>query len=348
MRIEPMKLSKESIERLRELLARPAQRIVILSHTNPDGDAVGSSLAWAEVLRTMGHTVTCIVPNKYPYFLDWMPGIDEVVVFKTDTEGRAARAVAGADILFCLDFNAISRLENLSQTIESNTTAVRVLIDHHLSPGEGFDLAFSYPEASSTCFLVYAIIEAMCGTEAITRSMAELLYVGMMTDTGNFAFSFLTPELFRAVAVLVERGISIPTIHNNVYNAYTEGRARLFGYANISKMEIIQDGTVAYMSLLESEMRRFQFQQGDSEGFVNYALTIKKMKMSAMFLAHRKFIRVSLRSRGDVDVNLFARKYFNGGGHKNAAGGKSFVSREETTAHYIRAVKEFAEEGHPG
>ena len=141
---------------------------------------------------------------------------------------------------------------------------------------------------------------------------------------------------------------SIPEIHNNVYNAYTEGRARLFGYVINRKMEIIQDGTVAYMSLMENEMRRFQFQQGDSEGFVNYALTIKKMKMSAMFLAHRKFIRVSLRSRGDVDVNLFARKYFNGGGHKNAAGGKSFVSMQETIDHYIKSVKEFAQDGHLG
>ena len=342
-----MELSKDHIERLRELLARPAQRIVILSHTNPDGDAVGSSLAWAEVLRGMGHAVTCIVPNKYPYFLDWMPGIEEVVVFKTDTEGRAARAVSEADILFCLDFNAVSRLENLSETIEANTTAVRVLIDHHLSPDKGFDLAISHPDSSSTCFLVYSIVEALCGTEAITRSMAELLYVGMMTDTGNFAFSFLTPELFRAVAVLVEKGIRIPEIHNSVYNAYTEGRARLFGYAINRKMEVIQDGTVAYMSLLEREMR-FQFQQGDSEGFVNYALTIKKVKMSAMFLAHRKFIRVSLRSRGDVDVNLFARKYFNGGGHKNAAGGKSFVSMQETIDHYVRSVAEFAAEGHLG
>ena len=129
---------------------------------------------------------------------------------------------------------------------------------------------------------------------------------------------------------------------------YTEGRARLFGYAINRKMEVIQDGTVAYMSLLENEMRRFQFQQGDSEGFVNYALTIKKVKMSAMFLAHRKFIRVSLRSRGDVDVNLFARKYFSGGGHKNAAGGKSFVSMQETIDHYVRSVREFADEGHLG
>lgn len=186
------------------------------------------------------------------------------------------------DLLFCLDFNAVSRLEILSDTIEANTTARRVLIDHHLSPDGHFDLSFSYPDSSSTCFLVYSIIEALFGTDAITRQMAEALYVGIMTDTGNFAYSFLTPELFRAVAVLVEKGISIPEIHNNVYNAYTEGRARLFGYVINRKMEIIQDGTVAYMSLMENEMRRFQFQQGDSEGFVNYALTIKKMKMSAM------------------------------------------------------------------
>ncbi|MDE5707898.1 MAG: DHH family phosphoesterase, partial [Alistipes sp.] len=310
-----MNISTEQIDRLRELLARPAQRIVIVSHTNPDGDAVGSSLAWAEALRNMGHSVVCIVPNKYPYFLDWMPGIGEIVIFKNDTEGRAVGAVAEADMIFCLDFNSLSRLEILSDTIAANTTARRVLIDHHLSPDEGFDAMFSYPQSSSTCYLVYRLIEALFGTGAISLPMAEALYVGMMTDTGNFAFSSLTPELFRAVAVLVEQGIHIPTIHNNVYNAYTEGRARLFGYAINRKMQIIEEGTVAYMSLMEHEMRRFQFQQGDSEGFVNYALTIKKMKMSAIFLAHRKFIRVSLRSRGDVDVNLFARRYFNGGGH---------------------------------
>ena len=340
-----MEITHQDTEHLRRLLERSEQRIVILSHTNPDGDAVGSSLAWSTVLRNMGHRVTCIVPNRYPYFLDWMPGIGEIVIFKADEEGRAARAIDEADILFCLDFNAISRLEILSDTIERNTTAKRVLIDHHLAPAPGFDLLFSYPDASSTCFVVYALIERLFGTQAITREMAEGLYVGMMTDTGNFSFSFLTPALYRAVAVLAETGIDIPSLHNNVYNAYTEGRARLFGYAINRKMEVIENGTVAYMSLMEHEMRRFQFQQGDSEGFVNYPLTIKKMKMSAMFLAHRKFIRISLRSRGDVDVNLFARKYFNGGGHRNAAGGKSYVSMEETIARFVESVREFAEEG---
>ena len=207
-------------------------------------------------------------------------------------------------------------------------------------------MQFSYPDSSSTAFVVYSLIERMFGTEQITDKMAACLYVGMMTDTGNFSFSFLTPALYRAVAVLAEKGIDIPAIHNNVYNAYTADRARLFGYAIDRKMEIIHDGTVALMSLKEHEMRRFNFQQGDSEGFVNYALSIKKIRMSVMFLAHRKFIRVSLRSRGEVDVNRFARRYFEGGGHHNAAGGKSFVSMEETIEHFKRAVEEYAREGY--
>lgn len=340
-----MELSRPNIETLREMLAAPARKIVTLSHTNPDGDAVGSSLAWAEALRRLGHEVTCIVPNKYPYYLDWMAGIRDVVIFKHDDAGRAARAVAEADLIFCLDFHSLSRLDALSEVIAANTTAKRVLIDHHLNPSEPFDLMFSYPEASSTCYLLYRIIEELWGTASISKTQAEVLYVGMMTDTGNFSFSFLTPDLFRAVAALVETGIDVPRIYNNVYNSFTEGRARLFGYVINRKMRILRRGTVAHMSLTEEEMRRFWFQQGDSEGFVNYPLTIKKMKMSAIFIEHHDFIRVSLRSRGDVDVNLFAGRYFNGGGHRNAAGGKSFDPMPETIARFERAVDEFAAEG---
>lgn len=339
-----MELQQTHIEQLKTWLGARPMKIVTVSHTNPDGDAIGSSLAWAELLRGMGHTVTSIVPNRHPYFLNWMPHIKEMVIFKFDTE-RALEAIREADMIFCLDFNALSRLEILTDALSENNHARRVLIDHHLSPEEGFDLLFSFPEASSTCFLVYEIIEAMVGVEQITKEMAELLYVGMMTDTGNFAFSTLTPELFRAVAVLLERGIAIPEIHNKVYNSYTAGRARLFGYVINRKMELIHGGRVAYMSLNEQEMRRFGFQQGDSEGFVNYPLTIKKMKMSAMFIEQNGFIRISLRSRGKVDVNLFARKYFNGGGHKNAAGGKSFDPMEVTLRRYEEAVEEFAAEG---
>ncbi len=342
-----MELSKERIESLRELLAPANRKIVIVAHTNPDGDAVGSSLAWAEVLRGMGHEVTCIVPNKYPYFLDWMPGIGQVVVFKNDTAGDAVRAIAEADLLFCLDFNAVSRLEILSDTIEANTTARRVLINHHLSPDGHFDLSFSYPDSSSTCFLVYSIIEALFGTDAITRQMAEALYVGIMTDTGKFAYSFLTPELFRAVAVLVERASASPRYTTTSITPIPKA-------AHDSRLcHQPQDGDHpgrdGGLYVADGERNApFPVPAGRQRGFRELRADDKEVKMSAMFLAHRKFIRVSLRSRGDVDVNLFARKYFNGGGHKNAAGGKSFVSMQETIDHYIKSVKEFAQDGHLG
>ncbi|MBQ2429845.1 MAG: DHH family phosphoesterase [Alistipes sp.] len=340
-----MNISQTNIDLLRELLSKPSQKIVVLSHTNPDGDAVGSSIAWGEALRRLGHTVTCVVPNKYPYYLDWMTGISDVVIFKTDSEGRTAAAVAEADVIFCLDFHSLSRLDALGDMIAANTTAKRVLIDHHLDPSEQFDIMFSHPESSSTCYLVYKIIEALWGAQSVSASQAEVLYVGMMTDTGNFSFSNLTPELYQSLAVLSSTGINIPQIYNNVYNSFTEGRARLFGYTINRKMKLLRKGTVAYMSLTEEEMRRFWFQQGDSEGFVNYPLTIKKMRMSAIFIEHKDFIRISLRSRGAVDVNTFAARYFNGGGHHNAAGGKSFVSMAETIARFEAAVEEYAKEG---
>ena len=340
-----MNISQTNIDLLRELLSKPSQKIVVLSHTNPDGDAVGSSIAWGEALRRLGHTVTCVVPNKYPYYLDWMTGISDVVIFKTDSAGRTAAAVAEADVIFCLDFHSLSRLDALGDMIAANTTAKRVLIDHHLDPSEQFDIMFSHPESSSTCYLVYKIIEALWGAQSVSASQAEVLYVGMMTDTGNFSFSNLTPELYQSLAVLSSTGINIPQIYNNVYNSFTEGRARLFGYTINRKMKLLRKGTVAYMSLTEEEMRRFWFQQGDSEGFVNYPLTIKKMRMSAIFIEHKDFIRISLRSRGAVDVNTFAARYFNGGGHHNAAGGKSFVSMAETIARFEAAVEEYAKEG---
>ncbi|MFI3259205.1 MAG: DHH family phosphoesterase [Rikenellaceae bacterium] len=339
-----MQISTTELTRLREILsAKSGQNIVVIAHTNPDGDALGSTLAWARVLRTMGHSVQCIAPNRYPYFLEWMEGITDYIIHRNDPE-RAQEAIDNSDVIFCMDFNTTSRLEDLGAMIAANTTAKRVLIDHHLSPDPNFEATFSYPEESSTCFVTYSLIEAFVGSEVIDSKTADLLFVGMMTDTGNFSFARLSPELFRAVAVLVERGANIAQINIKVYNSFSEGRARLFGYVINRKMEIIEGGRVAYMSLTEAEMRRFNFQQGDSEGFVNYPLSVGKMQISALFTAHRKFIRVSLRSRTHIDVNLFARKYFNGGGHKNAAGGKSDLSMEETIAKFRKSVREFIKE----
>ena len=339
-----MNFEKNKIEALRELFAVP-KRVVIVGHTNPDGDAIGSSLALAEVLTARGHKVTCALPNNYPYYLKWIPNSERIIIYKNDEQHLTEKALDEAEIIICADMNSLTRADALGEEVAKRNSATRVLIDHHLFPAEGFDIMFSYPDLSSTAFLMYSIIVALYGKEAITPTVATQLYVGIMTDTGNFAFSALTPELFEAVAALSATGIDIPQIYNTVYNSFTEGRAKLFGYAINRKMKTLLGGRVAYMSLTEEEMRRFWFQQGDNEGFVNYPLTIKKMKMSAMFTAQQGFIRVSLRSRGNVDVDTFARRYFNGGGHKNAAGGKSFVSMEETIEHYIKSVNEYHEEG---
>ncbi len=331
---------------LRELISSTTeQNIVIVAHTNPDGDALGSTLAWSLILSRMGHKTTCVAPNNYPYFMGWMQGIENYKNFRHHPE-EVTQAITQADIIFCLDFNTTSRLEKLSEVLESNTTAKKVLIDHHLNPDrESFDIVFSYPEESSACFVLYSVIEATLGIEVIDAQVAELLYTGMMTDTGNFSFAKLSPALYRALAVLSESGVDIPKVNNYVYNSFTQGRAELFGYVLHRKLKFIQGGTVSYMSLTEREMREHGFQQGDSEGFVNYPLTVAKMKVSALFMAQRKFIRVSLRSRGDIDVNLFARKYFEGGGHKNAAGGKSFTTMRETIDYFERCIAEFALSG---
>ncbi len=341
-----MKIPSYKVARLRAMLDENIKKnILIVSHYNPDGDALGSSIAWARMLEDMGHRTVCVVPNKFPYFLNWMPGIERIKVYSEHAD-EVKGAALSADIVCCLDFNTIGRLEGLTEAIEANTHAKKLLIDHHLAPPEGyFDLSFSHPEASSTSYLVYRLIVRLEGTAAVDRDMGTVLYVGMMTDTGNFSFSNLTPDLYRAVAVLVEKGIDIPYINQMVYNSYSEGRVRLLGYALGPKMEIIEKGRAAVISLKESELRRFRFRQGDSEGFVNYPLSIKSVKMSAMLLENHKFIRVSLRSRGDVDVNAFARKYFEGGGHRNAAGGKSMDTMEETIERYKKAVAEFFRDG---
>lgn len=339
-----MKDFLNKIEVLKGHLEGAPKQIAVVTHTNPDGDAIGSSLAWAAILSGMGHSVTCMVPNRYPSFLGWMEGIDKVLIAKENPQ-LCSDAIARAEVVFVMDLNKIDRLDSMTDALVANTTAPRILIDHHLSPPDEYTLQLSYPELCSTAFLTYNIIVALKGVEAITKSVAENLYAGIMTDTGNFAFSSLTPELMRAVAVLLERGLDIPKVNTAVYNSYTADRVRLLGYSLCHKMELLENGRAAYLSLSEREMRRHNFQLGDSEGFVNYPLTIVGVKISAMFIETRKFIRVSLRSRGDaVDVNIFARKYFGGGGHKNAAGGKSFMSLRETIEFYKKAVAEFLAE----
>ena len=337
-----MVVTEEKLNRLREIIGSAPKKIALLCHTNPDGDTIGAALAWRSYLERLGHATCCIAPNRYPYFLEWMTDIGHIGVFKDDVDGRMARFIDEADVIFCMDFNQINRLDRVTDTVTANTTAVRVLVDHHLHPPvDGYAVQFSDTHACSTSYIVYQLLVGLGGTDAIDEAMAESLYVGIMTDTGNFSFSNLTSDVFRAAAVLIDKGVNVPYVNSAVYNNFSEGRMRLLGYMLNDKMVTDYEFGVAYVSLTEEEMRRFGFTQGDSEGFVNYPLSIRGIRMSAMFSQTKHSIRVSLRSRGDVDVNVFARRYFEGGGHRNAAGGRSYVSMEETLANFRIYLREY-------
>ena len=337
-----MVITEQKLDQLRTILGDTPKKIVLLSHTNPDGDTIGAALAWRSYLDRLGHVVRCIAPNRYPYFLEWMTDIGYIGVFKDDADGEMARFISEAEIIFCMDFNQINRLDRVTDTAMANTTATRILIDHHLHPPvDGYAVQFSDTYSCSTSYIVYQLIVALAGEEAIDQAMAEALYVGIMTDTGNFSYSYLTSDLFRAAAVLIDRGVNVPYVNSSVYDNFSEGRMRLLGYMLNDKMVTNYRYGVAYVSLTEEDMRRFNFIQGDSEGFVNYPLSIRGIRMSAMFIQTKHSIRVSLRSRGDIDVNAFARRYFEGGGHRNAAGGRSYVSMDETLKKFQEDLKEY-------
>lgn len=330
-------IDNEKIDQLKQILAVKSQ-ITVVSHVNPDGDAIGSGLAWTRILESMGHRVRFIVPNNYPAFLEWMTDIAYVNVFKIEPESNE-KFIADSNVIFCMDFNQIHRLEGLGAAIEKNTTAPKILIDHHLEPPEIYDLSFSDTSASSTAFLTYRLIESLGITEAISYSIAESLYVGISTDTGNFTFGNLSPELFRAVACLVEKGLNTPALNIAIYNNFSADRMRLMGYVLNEKMTLIKGYRVAYMTLDKEEQLKYNFHQGDSEGFVNLPLSIKDISMSAFFIQTKECVKVSLRSQGDIDVNAMARKYFNGGGHKNAAGGRLNEPLSRVVEIFKEAVK---------
>ena len=330
-------ITQEKINRLQEILAEPKQ-ITVVSHVNPDGDAIGSGLAWTRMLKKQGHAVQFIVPNPHPAFLDWITEINKIHAYKMDPDG-CAHYIAGSEVIFCMDFNQIGRLEKLGEEIDKNKNAAKILIDHHLEPPTIYDLMFSDTTASSTALLTYELIEALGWEKEVDYLAAEALYVGICTDTGNFSFGNLTPELFRTVARLVEKGVNPPKLNIAIYDNHSTERMRLMGYMLNEKMEVLPEYHAACMGLDKEEQKKYHFQPGDSEGFVNLPLSIKNIALTAFFLETKECIKVSLRSQGDIDVNLMARKFYNGGGHKNAAGGKYFGSMNEAVAVFKQALK---------
>jgi bifunctional oligoribonuclease and PAP phosphatase NrnA len=320
-----------------------ASSILITTHTNPDGDAIGSSLGMCHFLKALGkQDVKVMVPNDYPAFLKWLEGTKEVINFEHHPE-IAKKAIESADLIFCLDYNDISRTDKPAEHL-LNSKATKVLIDHHPYPKDQFDFAFSSTETSSTAELVFDFIGQTHGHQFLNRNIAEGLYVGIMTDTGSFSYMCNYAKTYNAVAMLVGQGIVPQKLHSLVYDTYSEGRLRLLGFCLSERLRVFKDYHTAYIYLSEKDLKRFNYRAGDIEGIVNYPLSIKDIKFAVLFREKNGTVRMSLRSKGSFAVNKIASEHFKGGGHKNAAGADSDLSLEQTLKKFEKLLELYKEE----
>ncbi len=332
-------MNKKDNAFLKESLAKP-KHIAILIHYNPDGDAVGSALALSEFLRTKKHDVSILSPNPFPDFLQWMPESEKISV-ATENLDKCIEKIIRADLIFCVDFNASNRIGLLQETLEK-ATGIKILIDHHIAPSSIFDIYYSVPEGISSTseliynFLVYKLKEQEC----ITKSMAECLYVGIITDTGSLSYACNNRSSYAIVGKLIAKGIDGEAIHRKVYDTYSENRLRLLGYCLSERLTVLNKFATSYIYLTKEDLKQFSYRHGDTEGFVNYGLSIKDIEFTAFFVEREDRIRVSFRSMNGFNANEYARKYFNGGGHKNAAGADSFRSMKETLLFFEETLKE--------
>ncbi|MCE3229511.1 MAG: family phosphoesterase [Bacteroidetes bacterium] len=330
-------MRKDSFPKFKALLKK-VDNVVIVTHWSPDGDAMGSSLGLYHYLKTLKKTVTVVVPNEYPDFLKWMPGDKSVLVYEKN-EAKVNKLLAKAGAIFTLDFNSFKRIEKLGEEI-AKTSAPKILVDHHQQPDTYASLYFHDVNACSTCELIYDLIIGLGGKKQIDKKIAACLYVGLMTDTGSFRYPSVSSKTHTIIAELLKTGIIPSEIHSAVYDTYSESRMKLLGYALSEKMTILEGLPVAYIALSESELTRFDYKKGDTEGLVNYPFSIKGIKVCALFNESEGGVKTSFRSKGKIDVNTFARAHFNGGGHINAAGGKSYGSLEDTVKKFISLAKD--------
>ena len=326
-------MTEEDIYDLKQLLSSP-KKIVIIPHKNPDGDAMGSTLGLYHYLKKMQHHVVVITPNDYPAFLKWMPSEDKVLKYDSDSE-KANAMIENAELIFTLDFNALNRIGELEAPV-TNAKAIKIMIDHHQQPEDYAKFMYSDVSMSSTSEMVFNFIEMLGDTEKIDANIATCLYTGIMTDTGSFKFSCTTTQTHRIIGTLIEKGADNATIHNNVYDTFSYDQIQLLGCA-LKNLKVLPDYKTAYITLSQEELNQYNFKKGDTEGFVNYGLALEGIVFSAIFIENlqEKIIKISLRSKGDFSVNELARKHFEGGGHINAAGGKSELSLKETIDKFI-------------
>ena len=304
------------MQELKNLLSAK-QKVVITTHVNPDGDAIGSSVALLNFLIKMGHDVSVIVPNDYPDFLKWMKN-DELIINYSNSKNESQEKIKNASLIFCLDFNNLNRINEIGDYI-SESKAKKVLIDHHLDPSDFYDFKIHDVKASATAELVYNFLIEL-DSNAVDKDISEALYTGILTDTGSFKFS-MSPKVHKIVSDLMIRGVDIGFINNKIYDSNSLDKLKLIGYALSEKLEVISNGNAAYIVLSRKDLKDHNFKKGDTEGLVNYALSISNVNMAVLIIETKERIKFSFRSIGQFSVNEFAKKYFNGGGHKNAAGG---------------------------
>ena len=330
---------ENQLEQLKQWLDKPAA-VVIIPHKNPDGDAMGSCLAWQGILNQLGHSTTVIAPNEYPSFLHWLPGHDSVLIYENNQE-FADKLIAAAYMVFTLDFNTLKRIDQMGVRV-SESSAKKIMIDHHQEPDDYADIMFSNPAIGSTCEFVFQIIEGLGLVQNINKDIASSLYTGIVTDTGSFRFPSVTAATHRAVATLIDAGANHSQIHEKMKDNGRPDRLKLLGIALNNMIFIIKYRT-AYITLSQDELDACNYQKGDTEGFVNYGLSVAGIEMAVLMTESKKenMIKISFRSKGDLAVNLFAKTYFEGGGHINAAGGKSNKSLQETEAYFLKSLATF-------
>ncbi len=329
------------IQEIRQLLTVNS-KIVITSHHNPDGDAIGSVLGLYYILKEFGVESNLILPNDIPEFLSWLPGSQNVIRYSKE-KSKATELLQNAEVIFALDYNGPSRLEALAKTFE-DSSAIKILIDHHPNPEKAFTYYISDVKSSSTAELIFEFAKSLGGEKLINYNSAVNIFTGIMTDTGSFSYGCSNPRTFEIVAELIKKGVVVEEVQQHVYNNFSEGRMRLLGHSLVSKMKVFPEHRAAYISLTRDELNSFKYTIGDTEGLVNYPLSIKNVVFSALFVENTNHIKVSLRSRGKFPANKISELFFNGGGHLNAAGGKSFKSMEETEKDFVEIIEKYKKE----
>ncbi len=320
-------IAEEKIQKTKKYVER-GDSFVIVTHVTPDGDALGSSLGLYHFLLEYGkENVAVIVPNDFPPFYRWMRGAKDIIIYEKYPD-FAEELIRNADVLFCLDFNDPKRIEKLGAPVVASA-ARKVMIDHHLDPADFCRVTMSYPEMSSTSEMVFRLICRMGFFDLLNKEAAECIYTGMMTDTGSFTYNSNKPEIYVIISELLKKGIDKDLIYRKVNQVYSESRLRLMGYVLYEKMNVYPDCKAALITLSEEELAKFSYVTGDTEGFVNLPLSIEGVEFSVFIRADKDYVKVSLRSVGDFPCNIFAQKYFNGGGHKNASGGEFYGSLED-------------------